>query len=414
MSRPTARIRAAVLVAATAGALLAGTAAVAPVDASAAAPGYGPVLLEDPAAGQQAFLPEDYGAVGDGRHDDTAAIQQAIDASAGVGVVVLGEHNYLCNDQLSFPDHTRLVGTSVRSVLRFTWFLRSTGRHVGPYLQNSHGADQTFLPNTDLSFSNFTIVGANTSGQPSGQSADYPYALASAMRFIHADHVSIDHVAIRKTPGAAINFQGTHDVTVAHNNILYSGRGGIVLFWRNEEPTADVAITGNNIAYLGDDGIAVSNDTGDMPNTTGLMPTRISITANKVTGWPSDPNGKTQGRGIAVLGVTDSDVSGNTVSHTPQSGILVRGATVPDQVDVTTGLPWATNATTFTGNRVSYVGQSAPPDLVAHRKYWKMDGFEIDDSDAITVTGNIALHVVGLPFDVVDATNSTIGSNRGH
>src|SRR5687767_14891717 len=58
------------------------------------------------------FSVKDFGAQGDGRTDDTAAIQSALDKAArqGGGIVTLGIGHYLVNSHLKIPDSVTLEG----------------------------------------------------------------------------------------------------------------------------------------------------------------------------------------------------------------------------------------------------------------------------------------------------------------
>ena len=53
----------------------------------------------------QYITPEMYGAVGDGKTDDSSAIQQAIDAAGGTGIVYLGKKKYKIDTGLTINDH---------------------------------------------------------------------------------------------------------------------------------------------------------------------------------------------------------------------------------------------------------------------------------------------------------------------
>jgi hypothetical protein len=60
---------------------------------------------------------KDFGAVGDGITDDTAAIQAAVNGGAG-GAVFFPEGIYLTSDAISVPSNTQLQGTGVGSVIK--------------------------------------------------------------------------------------------------------------------------------------------------------------------------------------------------------------------------------------------------------------------------------------------------------
>ena len=71
----------------------------------------------------QGFNVRDFGAIGDGAADDTAAIRRAIEAAAGMrGTVVIPDGVYCCST-LHLPPHTGLVGNA-------TWGYREGGGSV--------------------------------------------------------------------------------------------------------------------------------------------------------------------------------------------------------------------------------------------------------------------------------------------
>ena len=64
---------------------------------------------------QETVSAKDFGAVGNGSTDDTAAIQAAFDSQTGGGVVHFPEGTYLCNSKITTTRHVSLIGEGPKS-----------------------------------------------------------------------------------------------------------------------------------------------------------------------------------------------------------------------------------------------------------------------------------------------------------
>jgi polygalacturonase len=333
-----------------------------------------------------------------GTTDDSVAIQDAINAAnaKGGGTVLLQGITYYCEHALKIPSNITLTGLNTRSTLVFPWLTESVDKMSSSYIVN------TSQNETNITLSNFTVMGGDTiannkldvgnqnpqNGLPAGSSraavANNGSSLASAIRIEVAKNININHLEIADSPANGISLWGVINSTVTNNDIHNSGRGGIVYFWTNMQTNKNMTITNNLINYLGDDGIAINGTDGGSDNTTGALPTNITITNNRIrswalsemTGWPAAERNAIQGRGIALLGVTQANVTNNTIHNIAESGILIRGSDIPGQCNGSSA--WYSSNVTVTGNNIASIGENDPTNGRTDGKFWRTYGIEID------------------------------------
>lgn len=170
--------------------------------------------------------PASYGAKGDGIHDDTAAIQKALDVAAQTQATVqLRNGTFLITDSLKVPGHVLLQGEGPRWENSSTRIeVRKDGfpaiRLVGPgasvkglqiqYPTNTNMANPTRYPaaiqlesiNPSVEYVNFVLAWDGISTKPGGQNAGQAL-FSNITGFVHncgirldgpADIVHVDHV----------------------------------------------------------------------------------------------------------------------------------------------------------------------------------------------------------------------------
>lgn len=346
-----------------------------------------PVPPREPSGDE--VTPEEFGAVGDGVVDDTAALQAAVDAAAeSDGRVVLGSaRTYRITRSIQLPSGAHLTGQGSSSVLRFTW-RRNDPQHDGYYLGNE---DQTDNGNTDITLQRFAIRGAGP-GVPAGPKEIQPAPNVPAIRLRLVERFRISEVDIGFAPGISVIHQGCSDGAIVGNSIHHSGRDGINSTWHYRN-MHDILIADNVITKVGDDAVAVIGAPGQAVNRK-VLPYNVVVRDNVIRGWPANPNGLALGRGISVLAATRVRIEGNVIDRTHSAGILVAPSTRPFSFDAETGRPWRSSDIQVTGNRVvdagqNFVGSSRVVGEPSH------EGILVKKSDDVWVWDNTVLRPYG-------------------
>ncbi|MEZ6044110.1 MAG: right-handed parallel beta-helix repeat-containing protein [Planctomycetaceae bacterium] len=264
---------------------------------------------------------KDFGAVGDGVTDDTAAIQAALDAAAGQELY-LDAGTYYVTDSLLISSDTRLIGAGANSILQFSWRDSTDGGTF--YLGNrNRGNDSAGDRNIELQ--DFTLLGGD-SGNPYGVAVN---TITHGIWFRKVANVLVTGLEIRNTSGFAICNTGLINGTFAYNTIENVGRDGITSFPLIQEDDPEygnwnldgLLIHHNFFANVGDDAIAVHAGTSYSVNY-NYPPTNITITENTIIGRITDHE-LAQGRGIVLTGVHHALIDSNDISNTVSTGILI-------------------------------------------------------------------------------------------
>ncbi|MAT14430.1 MAG: hypothetical protein CMJ46_04080, partial [Planctomyces sp.] len=264
----------------------------------------------------------EFGAVGDGVTDDTAALQAALDAAEG-GELYIDPGVYLVSDTLLVSSNTVVHGASGNSVLKFNWRDTSEGR--GFHFGNKHRGDG-HSGDENIELRDFVIEGGDD-GTPFGPVDDVE--ITHGISFRKAMNVKVTGMTIRNTSGFAICNVGLINGVISGNYIKNTGRDGITSFALAQEnnpefnsyPLSNLLISHNRIENVGDDGIAVHAGTMYAVNKT-MPPTDIAILHNWIIGRSTDDD-LSQGRGVALTGVQSATIQGNRISNTVSSGILI-------------------------------------------------------------------------------------------
>lgn len=353
-----------------------------------------PALPREPQGG--VVTPEEFGAVADGVADDTAALQEAVDAAAGADArVLLGpDRTYLLTGSIELPSGAFLTGHGPSSVLQFTW-QHNDSEHDGFYLGNRN---QKGAGNTDISLERFAIRGA-APGVPAGPKDMLVKSNVPAIRLRLVDRFRISELDVGYAPGISIIHQGCSNGTIVQNRIHHAGRDGVNSTWHHRN-MHDILIADNLIYKVGDDGVAVVGAPGNAVNRKAL-PYRVVVRDNVIRGWRRNPNGLALGRGISVLAASRVRIEGNVINRTHSAGILVAPSTRTFSFDPVNGVPWRSTHIQVTQNRIidagqNYVGSDPGIDVPSH------DGILVKDSDDVRVWDNTVVRPLGERVSFLD------------
>jgi hypothetical protein len=346
------------------------------------------------------FRPEQFGAIGNGKHNDTAAVQAAINAAAGRGVVLLLAHRtYLCTKSLTIPSNSTIRGANTTAVLSFNWV-----DALGPA---SGGAGyirtDSSKPNSNITLTHFTVQGYGN-GQPSGPNALYPDRLTPGVNLYSVNGSTITYLHVQDVPGISIEYHGSQHGTIAHNYVHNSGRDGITGFWG--PPNLDnIKVDHNYIADVGDDAIALNGAPTTPLIATTALPYNLTVSENIIQGWPKNVNGRILGRGILLDTVAETTVADNSINNTFSSGIAIvgsQGPTTAADKNPVTNAPWLSTGVTVENNRITNAGQldigSTISFIVGNQP---TDGIYINGAENAIIKGNAVTNPRGKAIDNV-------------
>jgi hypothetical protein len=298
----------------------------------------------------------DFGAKGDGRADDTAALQAALEAAGPErGTVFVPDGTYLCHD-LKMPPHTGLVGNA-------TWGYREGG---GSVLKLNDPAATCLLEITGAVGA--TVGGLSLDGQDLGEGVhgiylgpnpgrgeeDTPRIERCHISHFTGDGIRLDPVWCFSIRGCEVIFNQGNGLYVAgwDGFILdnwFSGNGGAGYF--ADQASASVTMTGNRIEWNHHGGIRIYggshyNITGNYLDRSGgpgisLHPRAgapcmcLTITGNVIyrsgkPEWTTEPYDSAHVRFVGVHGLV---FSGNSMCvgqddgggvNSPEYGIVLQ------------------------------------------------------------------------------------------
>jgi hypothetical protein len=228
---------------------------------------------------------KDFGAMGDGVKDDTAAIQSAVNKAGeqGGGTVLLSKGVYILHESIVIDhDKITLEGVGWESELRM---MAHPKRVI-----TIHNAKHSIIRNLQISLG-VTEVKRNDMDEGiylTGNSTDFliEYILGNGKGIMARGDVS--HGIIRS------------------NTIKNTLADGIHI----TKGASDITIFNNTLDNTGDDAIAVVSYASEQK-----LSQQIKIVANRIT--------HSKARGIAHVGGKDVDIIANSIEGTSSSGILV-------------------------------------------------------------------------------------------
>ena len=344
----------------------------------------------------------EYGAIGDGTTDDTAAIQSAIDAAvtAGGGKVLLDVGTYRLTDTITLGDNVELSGHGSQSVLApvFSpsppnrvidndWVSGNSNIVLRSFKLDRSGANvqHGILLN---GVNNLLIDGIEVSGTPSVVSGCIAISGIGPSTDLESKNVRVVNCYFAQSSNFAVQ-PGYVDGCVIANNVAEDCYREVF----SCEPEGagstarNVTISGNTC--LGSDVIAGSS-TGVIvvTATSGGTIQGCSVTGNSIR---QISGGATGNVGINVIGINLSNVTvtGNTVSGMDGPGINVGGSGV------------LTDGVVVSGNSVTDCGGS-----------W-LGGISLRSATRTTVTGNYVYgtnHTASITESVAAAKNLIAGN----
>ena len=265
---------------------------------------------------------KDFGAVGDGATDDTAAVTAAWNyAKSTSKVLYIPAGTYsLATIAASLEPASGMVvyGDGMdNTVLKFNSLTGVDLIYRAPNLATL----------SSVQFRDFCVDGSHGDGGDYTQAASYPFLLYAI------DTVSITRVKVVRSRTMAMALRRCTNVAVSGCVIQYCARDGI-----NTADCISVVISGNRIEYIDDDAIACHSDINGPAGERGALITgniiRFSQGIVALGGRSINITGNSLefvfGRGILV----DSIASGaGSEGVSPQSGIVISGNTIKNCID---------------------------------------------------------------------------------
>ncbi|VRQ89937.1 cell wall surface anchor family protein [Streptococcus pneumoniae] len=168
---------------------------------------------------------KDYGAVGDGIHDDRQAIQDAIDAAAqglGGGNVYFPEGTYLVKEIIFLKSHTHLELNEKATILNGINIKNHPSIVFMTGLFTDDGAQVEWGPTEDISYSGGTIDMNGALNEEGTKAKNLPLINSSgAFAIGNSNNVTIKNVTFKDSyQGHAIQIAGSKNVLVDNSRFL--------------------------------------------------------------------------------------------------------------------------------------------------------------------------------------------------
>jgi len=247
---------------------------------------------------------KDFGAIGDGLHNDAPAFQKAVDEAAKQMKPLLvpsGKYYFPAKSALNIPSGLTLEGSGKENCLLFTDSIAAAGY---PSLINIGGENIVIR---GLSISGGRPVAEN---QRSVKTSGRYNLINISFDTKASDHVLIENCRLSDAHGRGILFKGTH-ITIKDCDFLRIGRytidfkavdGAISNFGRNE--CADIRILHNTFTFIGTHAVSA------------YRINRLNIEDNHLS--------QISGIGLANHQCQNLNITGNRIEYTGDNGIDVQ------------------------------------------------------------------------------------------
>ena len=282
-----------------------------------------------------AFNITDYGAVGDGTTDATAAIQSAANAAAG-GILYIPEGNFKISAPINISSNTKVVGAGIGSRIFGTAITPATfplnpvdGSGQAIFLLN--GVDNISFDSIHLDTSTLLYTTVNVSSRAiTAGDASYVWVSnckftvsGAATAFERCDHYYITNndIYVNKVSGSAAHdgiidqWYGSNNFVIDNNNIVcnVTTNYGILVTGANTEstlgtPSYQFSITNNKVTNISQSGIHVNGRDGQHYD---------CVISGNIVENVSDYYG------ISVADTTTCVVSNNILSTIKRAGIAI-------------------------------------------------------------------------------------------
>jgi len=293
------------------------------------------------------FSVKSFGAVGDGHHDDTAAIQSAVNYVANLpgAVAFFPQGTYLISNRITIPSNTSLLGIGASSVIMGS---ASMGTGSMLFVDTSTSARQNisianltlngvsnlpgFLGNTCIridrqnltlnspgyGFNNISIT--NNTFQNCFTAIAVCNVLASGA--VQSNLTISGNKVYNTTRFGFGEIGNVNNLTISNNTLANIGHdpNPNMTFWDAiyAQNGSNITITNNTISNFGDDAIEV----GHYPYASNVpAPSNVNITNNNIE---QSTGGANSGDGILISGAANVNISNNTISDINMWGIHVR------------------------------------------------------------------------------------------
>ena len=273
---------------------------------------------------------KDYGAVGDGVANDTAALQSAGNAAIAANIPLLIPNGvYKATAAIVYDGSISIQGTGTIS----------SSHVVGPTVQIKNATKGYVL---DVKFAGTAAVRD---------------AVNRNLQIKDCSNMTIMGVETYGGGSTGIFIEGGNRISVTDSIVHDTLADGIHV----TKGAASVSVSGNKVYSTGDDGIAVVSYLAD-----GAPCTDVTIQGNTVKGGKA--------RGITVAGGIRIGITGNSINGTSASGIII--------VEDTTYSTYTPTDVTVTANPITDAGQTLP-------RIGNGFGIEVaNGASRVTLTGN--------------------------